>query len=245
MPSKEPFSSQKKEKPLVQKTKREASQEDILSAALGMRMGAQKPSSATFWQPLKLLAYSQLTSLVRRATLKESDWIPRSEKVHNFKVKLNQLEEFLWGLIKLGVMPSCVARGLLLFSNPPVREMKRERGRMFLRVIEGMKNSAVFGLSSEALSKENLSVWLWSSAVSRSTRWEITAGEAKQWRSVWLLFVLFNGTKRNFPVKSLKVLMCSTPILLLRAFVLPIAAFQTFMLFLQPLCNFSLCEFSS
>lgn len=95
MPSKEPFSSEKKEKPLVQKTRREASQEEILSAALGMRMGPQKPSSATFWQPLKLLAYSQLTSLVRRATLKESDRIPRSEKVHNFKVRLNELEEFL------------------------------------------------------------------------------------------------------------------------------------------------------
>lgn len=95
MPSKESFDALKKEKPLVQKAKREANQEDILSAALGMRMGPQKPSSATFWQPLKLLAYSQLTSLVRRATLKESDRIPRSEKVHNFKVRLNQLDESL------------------------------------------------------------------------------------------------------------------------------------------------------
>lgn len=81
----------------------------------------------------------------------------------------------------------------------------------------------------------------WSTAVSRRTRWEITAGEAKQWRSVWLLFFFFfffNGTKRNFPVKSLKVLMFYTPILLLCAFVLLIAAFQTFMLFLRPLCSF-------
>lgn len=86
MPSRESFEVRKEEKSLVQKAKREANQEDILAAALGMRMGPQKPP-ATFWQPLKLFAYSQLTSLVRKATLKESDRTPRSEKVHNFKVR--------------------------------------------------------------------------------------------------------------------------------------------------------------
>lgn len=83
MPSRESFEASKEEKSLVQKAKREANQEDILAAALGMRVGPQKPP-ATFWQPLKLFAYSQLTSLVRRATLKEVTSI--TEKVHNFKV---------------------------------------------------------------------------------------------------------------------------------------------------------------
>lgn len=88
MPSRESYKVHKEEKSLVQKAKREANQEDILAAALGMRMGPQKPP-ATFWQPLKLLAYSQLTSLVRRATLKESEQIPKSEKAHNFKVRMD------------------------------------------------------------------------------------------------------------------------------------------------------------
>lgn len=94
MPSRESYDVNKEEKSLVQKAKREANQEDILAAALGMRMGPQKPP-ATFWQPLKLFAYSQLTSLVRRATLKESDRTARSEKVHNFKVRLKQLLQHL------------------------------------------------------------------------------------------------------------------------------------------------------
>lgn len=88
MPSRESYEVHKEEKSLVQKAKREANQEDLLAAALGMRMGPQKPIT-TFWQPLKQFAYSQLTSLVRRASLKESDQIPISEKVHNFKVRLD------------------------------------------------------------------------------------------------------------------------------------------------------------
>uniref|UniRef100_A0A3B5Q7P2 Chimerin 1 n=1 Tax=Xiphophorus maculatus TaxID=8083 RepID=A0A3B5Q7P2_XIPMA len=109
MPSREAYDVQKKDKPLVQKAKREANQEDILAAALGMRMGPQKPS-ATFWQPLKLLAYSQLTSLVRRASLKEVVQLPRSEKVHNFKVHTfrgphwcEHCARFMWGLMAQGV----------------------------------------------------------------------------------------------------------------------------------------------
>lgn len=86
MPSRESYSVRKGEKSLVQtKSKQESNQQDILAAALGMRMGPQKPP-ATIWQPLKLFAYSQLTSLVRRATLKETDRAPKYEKVHNFKV---------------------------------------------------------------------------------------------------------------------------------------------------------------
>ena len=47
-----------------------------------------KPASpaSTFWQPIRSFALSQLTSLVRRATLRESDLAPKYEKVHNFKV---------------------------------------------------------------------------------------------------------------------------------------------------------------
>uniref|UniRef100_A0A3Q2NY99 Chimerin 1 n=1 Tax=Fundulus heteroclitus TaxID=8078 RepID=A0A3Q2NY99_FUNHE len=133
MPSRESYDVQKKEKPLVQKAKREANQEDILAAALGMRMGPQKPS-ATFWQPLKLLAYSQLTSLVRRATLKEVDQEPRSEKVHNFKVHTfrgphwcEHCARFMWGLMAQGVKCSGLkSEGLYRISgfSDSVEEVK-------------------------------------------------------------------------------------------------------------------------
>lgn len=117
MPSKESYEAQKEEKSLVQKAKREANQEDILAAALGMRMGPQKPP-ATFWQPLKLFAYSQLTSLVRRATLKDSELTPRPEKVHNFKVRLNPLWERLlcvWTLKgHFYFFTLCIDRGLFV-----------------------------------------------------------------------------------------------------------------------------------
>ncbi|CAB1417276.1 unnamed protein product [Pleuronectes platessa] len=116
MPSRESYEVHKEEKSLVQKAKREANQEDILAAALGMRMGPQKPPAA-FWQPLKLFAYSQLTSLVRRATLRESDRTPKSEKVHNFKVHTfrgphwcEHCASFMWGLMAQGV--KCADCGL-------------------------------------------------------------------------------------------------------------------------------------
>nr|XP_061799330.1 N-chimaerin-like isoform X5 [Nerophis lumbriciformis] len=108
MPSKEPYEAHKEETSLVQRAKREANQEEILAAALGMRMGPEKPS-ATFWQPLKLFAYSQLTSLVRRASLKETER-PISEKDHNFKVHTfrgprwcDHCASFMWGLMAQGV----------------------------------------------------------------------------------------------------------------------------------------------
>ncbi|XP_034740981.1 N-chimaerin isoform X2 [Etheostoma cragini] len=116
MPSRESYEVHKEEKSLVQKAKREANQEDILAAALVMRMGPQKPP-ATFWQPLKLFAYSQLTSLVRRATLKENERTPKSEKVHNFKVHTfrgphwcEHCANFMWGLMAQGV--KCADCGL-------------------------------------------------------------------------------------------------------------------------------------
>uniref|UniRef100_A0A3B3Z7M3 Uncharacterized protein n=1 Tax=Periophthalmus magnuspinnatus TaxID=409849 RepID=A0A3B3Z7M3_9GOBI len=127
MPSQESY----EEKSLVQKAKREANQEDMLAAALGMRVGPQKPP-ATFWQPLKLFAYSQLTSLVRRATLKEST--PRAEKVHNFKVHTfkgphwcEHCASFMWGLMAQGVKCSGLkSEGLYRISgfSDSVEEVK-------------------------------------------------------------------------------------------------------------------------
>ncbi|XP_076026091.1 N-chimaerin [Genypterus blacodes] len=109
MPSRESYDVRKEEKSLVQKAKRESNQEEILAAALGMRMGPQKPS-ATFWQPLKLFAYSQLTSLVRRASLRENEKTANYKKVHNFKVHsfrgphwCEHCASFMWGLMAQGV----------------------------------------------------------------------------------------------------------------------------------------------
>ncbi|XP_077435156.1 N-chimaerin [Vanacampus margaritifer] len=109
MPSKEPYEAHKEDKSVVQKAKREDNQEEILAAALGMRMGPEKPT-ATFWQPLKIFAYSQLTSLVRRASLKETERVAVTEKVHNFKVHTfrgphwcNHCASFMWGLMAQGV----------------------------------------------------------------------------------------------------------------------------------------------
>lgn len=94
MPSKESWSGRKANRAAVHKSKPEGRQQDLLIAALGMKLGSQK-SSVTIWQPLKLFAYSQLTSLVRRATLKENEQIPKYEKVHNFKVRIFVFNLFL------------------------------------------------------------------------------------------------------------------------------------------------------
>nr|XP_029481339.1 N-chimaerin-like isoform X2 [Oncorhynchus nerka] len=110
MPSRESYEVRKGEKSLVHKAKQEANQQDILAAALGMRIsGPQKPP-ATIWQPLKLFAYSQLTSLVRKATLKDNSLPPKYEKVHNFKVHTfrgphwcEYCANFMWGLTAQGV----------------------------------------------------------------------------------------------------------------------------------------------
>lgn len=116
MPSKESWSGRKTNRATVHKSKQEGRQQDLLIAALGMKLGSQK-SSVTIWQPLKLFAYSQLTSLVRRATLKENEQIPKYEKVHNFKVHTfrgphwcEYCANFMWGLIAQGV--KCADCGL-------------------------------------------------------------------------------------------------------------------------------------
>ncbi|KAF6361234.1 chimerin 1 [Rhinolophus ferrumequinum] len=116
MPSKESWSGRKTKRAAVHKSKQEGRQQNLLIAALGMKLGSQK-SSVTIWQPLKLFAYSQLTSLVRRATLKENEQIPKYEKVHNFKVHTfrgphwcEYCANFMWGLIAQGV--KCADCGL-------------------------------------------------------------------------------------------------------------------------------------
>ncbi|CAJ0964964.1 unnamed protein product [Ranitomeya imitator] len=109
MPSKESQSHLKYVKSSWNPRKHESQQQDLLTAALGMKLNSRK-SSATLWQPLKLFAYSQLTSLVRRATLKENEQVPKYEKVHNFKVHTfrgphwcEYCANFMWGLIAQGV----------------------------------------------------------------------------------------------------------------------------------------------
>lgn len=86
MPSKESQSYLKHNNPGWNPRKQESQQQDLLAAALSMKLNSRKKTSATLWQPLKLFAYSQLTSLVRRATLKENEQVTKYEKVHNFKV---------------------------------------------------------------------------------------------------------------------------------------------------------------
>lgn len=63
MPSRASLSGRKTNRATVHKSKQEGRQQDLLIAALGMKVGSQK-SSVTIWQPLKLFAYLQLTSLV-------------------------------------------------------------------------------------------------------------------------------------------------------------------------------------
>lgn len=110
MPSRESYVVKKGKKKPRRKAEKDASQKSSLfTAALGLNVSAgsipslpvsssnpdparahapPKPTSpaSTFWQPIRSFALSQLTSLVRRATLRESDLAPKYEKVHNFKV---------------------------------------------------------------------------------------------------------------------------------------------------------------
>lgn len=88
-------------------------------AAANRETAPSKPTSpaSTFWHPIRSFALSQLTSLVRRATLRESDLAPKYEKVHNFKVHTfrgphwcEYCANFMWGLIAQGV--KCADCGL-------------------------------------------------------------------------------------------------------------------------------------
>lgn len=113
MPSRESYALSKAEKSLMHKTKQDGKEQELLAAALAMRMRPQKPP-ATFWQPLKLFAYSQLTSLVRRATLKDNDRAPKYEKVHNFKVSV----VFLLHLFCSSCSVNASTGSVLYFGSP-------------------------------------------------------------------------------------------------------------------------------
>lgn len=69
---------------VVHKSKRGRKRQELLAVALGVKMGVK---GALLWQPLKLFAYSQITSLVRRAALTQNDNHFNYEKAHNFKVR--------------------------------------------------------------------------------------------------------------------------------------------------------------
>ncbi|XP_070786603.1 N-chimaerin isoform X3 [Enoplosus armatus] len=121
MPSRESYVVKRGKKQSRRRVEKEAGQKgSLFTAALGLRAPApSKPTSpaSTFWQPIRSFALSQLTSLVRRATLRESDLAPKYEKVHNFKVHTfrgphwcEYCANFMWGLIAQGV--KCADCGL-------------------------------------------------------------------------------------------------------------------------------------
>lgn len=70
---------------VVHKSKRGRKRQELLAVALGVKVGVK---GALLWQPLKLFAYSQITSLVRRAALTQNDNHFNYEKAHNFKVSM-------------------------------------------------------------------------------------------------------------------------------------------------------------
>uniref|UniRef100_A0A8C4TE29 Beta-chimaerin n=1 Tax=Erpetoichthys calabaricus TaxID=27687 RepID=A0A8C4TE29_ERPCA len=90
-----------------QKSKRDRKRQELLAMALGVKVNAR---ASVLWQPLKLFAYSQITSLVRRAALRENENHFNYEKAHNFKVQTfrgphwcEYCANFMWGLIAQGV----------------------------------------------------------------------------------------------------------------------------------------------
>uniref|UniRef100_A0A3Q2QAP2 N-chimaerin n=1 Tax=Fundulus heteroclitus TaxID=8078 RepID=A0A3Q2QAP2_FUNHE len=142
MPSRESYAIKRGKKQQHRRKEKKKSQKgSLFTAALGLNAGVgsvpsltpsrsgpdrvpqtpglSKPTSpaSTFWQPIRSFALSQLTSLVRRATLRESDMVPKYEKVHNFKVHTfrgphwcEYCANFMWGLIAQGV--KCADCGL-------------------------------------------------------------------------------------------------------------------------------------
>ncbi|KAI4799352.1 hypothetical protein KUCAC02_016984 [Chaenocephalus aceratus] len=136
MPSRESYVVKRGTKQSRRRAEKQTGQKGTLfSAALGLDVSAgsipslldpslgfgppMKPASpaSTFWKPIRSFALSQLTSLVRRATLRESDLAPKYEKIHNFKVHTfrgphwcEYCANFMWGLIAQGV--KCADCGL-------------------------------------------------------------------------------------------------------------------------------------
>ncbi|GCC25133.1 hypothetical protein chiPu_0003538 [Chiloscyllium punctatum] len=93
--------------PITHKAKKSKNHQELLAVALGMKTVRR---NTVLWQPLKLFAYSQITSLIRRAALKQSENHFNYEKAHNFKVHTfrgphwcEYCANFMWGLIAQGV----------------------------------------------------------------------------------------------------------------------------------------------
>lgn len=124
MPSRESYAVKRGKKQQNRRNKKKTSQKgSLFSVALGLNASVGSvPSLAasrsgpdpvkrtaapsklsspasTFWQPIRSFALSQLTSLVRRATLRESDMVPKYEKVHNFKVRPYLTGWGTWGSV--------------------------------------------------------------------------------------------------------------------------------------------------
>lgn len=104
--------------PVAHRIKKDKKQE-LLAVGLGMKMGRKH---TMLWQPLKLFAYSQITSLVRRAALKQNENNFNYEKAHNFKVRL-----FLfYRLLSLNCwmrwqLPFVISKSLLRFDLKPCK----------------------------------------------------------------------------------------------------------------------------
>uniref|UniRef100_A0A2I2YKW1 Beta-chimaerin n=1 Tax=Gorilla gorilla gorilla TaxID=9595 RepID=A0A2I2YKW1_GORGO len=92
---------------VVRKSKQGRKRQELLAVALGVKVGVK---GGFLWPPLKLFAYSQISSLVRRAALTHNDNHFNYEKTHNFKVHTfrgphwcEYCANFMWGLIAQGV----------------------------------------------------------------------------------------------------------------------------------------------
>lgn len=67
---------------VARKPKQGRKRQELLAVALGVKVGI----TGFLWPPLKLFACPQISSLVRRAALTQSDTHFNYEKTHNFKV---------------------------------------------------------------------------------------------------------------------------------------------------------------
>lgn len=102
---------------VVHKSKRGRKRQELLAVALGVKVGVK---GALLWQPLKLFAYSQITSLVRRAALTQNDNHFNYEKAHNFKVSTtsyySQLKSYVLIPLDLGLFFFCGFSGNHLYK---------------------------------------------------------------------------------------------------------------------------------
>lgn len=111
---------------VVHKSKRGRKRQELLAVALGVKVGVK---GALLWQPLKLFAYSQITSLVRRAALTQNDNHFNYEKAHNFKVSTTsyyfQLKNSWFN--DLHFIFCCDG----VFMRPPIPALRKELEKTF------------------------------------------------------------------------------------------------------------------